>query len=490
MIIVTMKLVISLRTAMFSFAVSFCVVPLADAGTVRIYPAPDGETLSQDYTVTAEGQTVPVYVAKVAPADRARRWKAMDDKANSADYFATASFAYFDMQGPVTLTVTCPEPIQTAKVLPTSFNLKPSIQGRSMTLKLTEPRPLTIEVNGNWVSALHMFANPPETNVPAPSDPHVIYFGPGIHEVSHLVVTNDQTVYVAGGAVVRGVIRPDERYRISSYSGLRTYSPTFVLQGTNITLRGRGIVDGSRCTTHARNLIVVQGRDIALEGVILRDSSTWNIPIRRSDRVTVKNVKILGYRANSDGIDICNSRDVAVEDCFLRTLDDLIVVKTDRGQGEARRIVAKNCVLWNEVAHALSIGAELRENVEDVLFTSCDVIHDKGREWTLRVYHCDSARIRHVRFENLRIEESPRLISLWIGKAFWTRDNERGHIDDVRFKNIEALANPMRVELQGFDETHTVENVVFENVVVNGKPLAAREVKQNPFVRNVTIQAQ
>ena len=70
--------------------------------------------------------------------------------------------------------------------------------------------------------------------------------------------------------------------------------------------------------------------------------------------------------------------------------------------------------------HALSIGAELRENVDDVLFTNCDIIHDKGREWTLRIYHCDSAHISNVRFENLRIEESPRLISLWIDKASWT----------------------------------------------------------------------
>jgi len=199
--------------------------------------------------------------------------------------------------------------------------------------------------------------------------------------VKHLVVTNNQIVYVAGGAVVRGVIGPEEPFQISSYSGLRTYSPTFVLRGTNIQFRGRGIVDGSRCTTHARNLIQLEGNDIALEGVILRDSSTWNIPIRKSERVMVKNLKLLGYRANSDGIDICNSRQVTVEDCFIRTLDDLIVVKTDKGQGEAEHIVARYCVLWNEVAHALSVGAELRENVDDVLFTNCDVIHDKGREW-------------------------------------------------------------------------------------------------------------
>lgn len=39
-----------------------------------------------------------------------------------------------------------------------------------------------------------------------------------------------------------------------------------MLRGTNLTFRGRGIVDDSRCTTHARNLVSVQGRDITIEG--------------------------------------------------------------------------------------------------------------------------------------------------------------------------------------------------------------------------------
>jgi hypothetical protein len=457
-------------------------------GSVQVCPAPGDEELSKTFTAEVEGKTVPVYVAKVAPADPKQRWKAMDDKARSADYFEKASFCYFDMEGPVRVTVTCPEPIRSAKVLPSSFKITPQTADHTLSFTLETPKPITIEVNDKWVSALHLFANPPEKNEPKPGDPNVLYFGPGIHEVKHLVVTNNQIVYVAGGAVVRGVIGPEEPFQISSYSGLRTYSPTFVLRGTNIQFRGRGIVDGSRCTTHARNLIEVQGNDIVLEGVILRDSSTWNIPIRQSEQVTVQNLKLLGYRANSDGIDICNSHQVTVEDCFIRTLDDLIVVKTDKGQGEAGRIVARNCVLWNEVAHALSIGAELRENVDDVLFTNCDVIHDKGREWALRVYHCDSARISNIRFEDLRIEESPRLISLWIDKASWTRDTERGHIDGVVFRNVRATANPLHIELKGFDETHAVENVLFQNVVVNGAPLSEADVKTNSFVRNVKLQ--
>jgi len=460
----------------------------ARAGTVRIYPAPGGEDLSKDFSVTVGGRETPVYQAKVAPAEPALRWKAMDDKTHSAEYFEWGSFAYFDMVGPVTVTVNCPESIQSVRVLPSSLKIRPAIEGKSLRLDLREPRHLTIEVNGHWVRALHLFADAPESDAPKPGDSGVIYFGPGIHEVSHLVVSNNQTIYVAGGAVVRGVIRTNEPYQVSSYSGLRNYSPTFLLEGKHIQLRGRGIIDGSLCTTHARSLVQVQGQDILFEGVILRDSSTWNVPIRRSDRVTVRNLKLLGYRANSDGIDICNSRDVLVENCFIRTLDDLIVVKTDQGQGEAHRIVARNCVLWNEVAHALSVGAELRETVDDVLFTNCDVIHDRGREWTFRVFHCDSARISHVRFEDLRVEESPHLISLWIDQAVWTRDGERGHIEGVTFKKIRAAADPVRVELHGFDRTHAVENVAFEDVIVNGKPLSPVEVKTNAFVRNVNYR--
>jgi hypothetical protein len=467
----------------------FLGLTLLCAAAPTIYPAPEGEGLSHDYTVKVEGSSVPVYICKVASADRERRWKAMDDKTNSATFFETAAFAYFDAEGPVQVEVTAAEPISSAIVLPSSYGLVPRVRGKQATLDVSGPYPrqLTLEINGTWKRALHIFVNPVEKGIPTPGSPGLIYFGPGIHEVTNLVITNNQVVYVAGGAIVRGIIGPAEKFSVSSYSGLKNYAPTFSLRGTNITLRGRGIIDGSFATTHARHLVSVQGKDIALEGVILRDSSTWTVPVRQSERVQITNLKLLGYRANSDGIDICNSRDVTVRQSFIRTLDDLIVVKTDKGRGESQRILAEKCVLWNEVAHALSVGAELRENVDDVVFRDCDVIHDLGREWTLRVYHCDAARISNIRFEDLRIEESPRLISLWIDKAVWSRDSERGRIDGVVFKNIRAAADPVRLELKGFDSSHQIENVSFQDVLVNGKPLAASQITSNAFVKAVTV---
>jgi hypothetical protein len=82
----------------------------------------------------------------------------------------------------------------------------------------------------------------------------------------------------------------------------------------------------------------------------------------------------------------------------------------------------------------------------------------------------------------------PLLISLWIGKAVWTRDDARGRIDGVNFQNIRATAKPLRVELKGYDEQHLVENVLFREVRVNGQPLAVGDVKTNAFVRNVRVE--
>jgi hypothetical protein len=454
---------------------------------VTVYPAPAGEPLSRDYQVSVEGLTVPVYIAKVGPADEQRRWKAMDDKKNSADFYDLAAFASFDMRAPVQVSVTSPAAITTARILPSALQLTPLIAGRTLTFTVAKPGNLTIEINGETIRSLHLFANPPETDAPHPGTPNVIYFGPGVHEISRLVVGDNQTVYLAGGAVVRAIIKPDEPFHISGYSGLRTYTPSIELKGKNIKLRGRGIIDQGGCTTHARHMVSVRGSDITLEGVILRDASTWTLPVRQSDRIAIRNLKLLGYRANSDGIDICNSRDVTVEDCFIRTLDDLIVIKADKGQGVVQRITARRCVLWNQVAHALSVGAELRENVDDVLFTDCDLIHDTGREWALRVYHCDAATVSNVRFEKLRIEEARRLISVWIGKAVWSRDAGAGHIRGVSFTDICATTRTPRVELKGFDAGHAVEEITFRNVQVNGQPLRASAVRTNEFVSHVTV---
>lgn len=472
---------------------------------VKVYPAPAGITLSKNFQMTVNGKEVPLYLAKVPPVAQIPRLT------GSRDEFGLASYSSFDMHKDARVTVTYPEAVESVKILPTSYNIVPEIDGQQITFSVDGPSHITVEVNGDWHESLHIFANPFEENVPNPDDPNTVYFGPGIHEVSSLKVADSTTIYIAGGAYIRGVTDPDE-VQTEDRTGSLRYPPTFVLEGKNITLRGRGIIDQQTVPRAIRRYtILAQDSDeVTMEGIIIHDPSHWTIPIKRSTNVHVDNIKIIGRRGNSDGVDISSSTDVLVENSFFRTLDDLVVVKSRTDQGESKNIHVRKCVLWNELAHALSIGAEIRENISNVLFEDCDVIHDVGRETALRVYHCDDAVVSDITFRDIRVEEARRLISVWIGKTRWTKTEERGNVRNVRFENISAVSAPIdttltgfqdgsdwkpyiirdhaSMELIGYDKEHTVEGVVFDNVDLDGKKVVKEQVTINPFVSNVEFK--
>jgi len=443
-------------------------------GATKVYSAAAGEALSGRFSVAVDKQDRPVYVAKSTAI------AALAEPGTTRT--GEAAFVSFDIEGTAAVSVTVRGGAQSAKILPSGSGVTPIISGNRISFTVSRPSQLTLEVNGDWMNSLHIFANPMETDVPRADDPNVIYFGPGVHVIPPLQVGSGKTVYVADGAFVYGKLGPAQ-----------TEGPVIWLNGSNITLRGRGVIDGSLFTkaNRAGNLVKVTGSNIRVEGVVLRDSSNWNLPIVQSRQVEIDNVKILGSRDNSDGIDIINSQGVTIRDGFIRTFDDLVVVKTLFQGAESSDITVTHMVLWNELAHALSIGAEVRANVENIHFSDCNIIHDKGREWLLRIFNTDSGKVSHVTFEKIRIEESRRLLSLWIGKTKWSTDTDAGHIEDIAFRNIQSVSpedSSNAVNFTGADEQHEVRDVELVNVTVGGKPLQLGQIRQNHFVRGITVK--
>ncbi|MEP2690679.1 glycosyl hydrolase family 28 protein [Maribacter dokdonensis] len=471
---------------------------------VKVYPAPNGIQLAKTYKVAVNGLDVPVYSTKIPPSKPIPRLNPLRGE------FGKASIASFDMKGSASISIAYHAKVESVKILPSSYNIKPNFKGNIVDFQLDEPGHVTIEINGEWHESLHILANPYEENIPDPNDPNVIYFGPGIHNVSQITVTDGQTLYVAGGAYINCVV-PEIEEEIEIRGQLRK-KPTFILEGNNVSIKGRGIIDQSGIPKKERRytILALKAENVKIEGVTIFDPSHWTIPIQSSDNIHVDNIKIIGWRGNADGVDITSSRDVLVENCFMRTFDDAVVIKSFGGYGEVKNVHTRKCVVWNELAHAFSIGAEVHENISNVLFEDSDVIHDVGRETALRVYHCDDAVISDVTFDNIRIEEARRLISCWIGKTRWTETMERGHIKNVTFKNITATSAPIdttltgfqdgpdwkpysikdhaSMELIGYDKDHIVEGVVFDNVILDGKKIEVENVIINNFVKDVEVK--
>jgi len=274
---------------------------------VVTYPAPAGEALANDYEIQAGGRKVDAYVARVLdPPFAGKQW----------DYGGDYSFASFDMSGPVEVRITSKRPLNNVVIRPRSSGIQPTLKDdHTLVLTLDKPRKLSIEPDGRK-SPLLLFANPLETDVPKRGDEETIYFAPGVHKPEKIILQSDQTLYLAGGSVVKAEV---------------------LVRGNNIRIRGRGILDGSDWkwrTGPVGNLIAVRNStNVEITGITL-----------------IRNVKLCNSRVqNDDGINPCNSQDVLITDCFIRSDDDCVALKgLDFGgrNSNVERITVENSILW------------------------------------------------------------------------------------------------------------------------------------------------
>jgi hypothetical protein len=436
------------------------------------------EVPATDFTVTVNGQPICVQQARVSAQPLNQVWPGYQRPLEQTEL---ASFASWDMRGPVEVVVGSARPVREVRVRPRSSGIAPGVEGNTLRFTLARPGQFTVEVNGAH-RALHLFANPPEENVPDPRDPNVRYFGPGVHCPGRITLVSHQTVYLAAGAVVYGSIVAEK--------------------ADQIAVCGRGILDGGKFDrADAHGLINTFGcNQVTIEGIILRDPNMWAIVPVCCRHVHIRNVKLIGlWRYNADGIDFVNSQHGCVEDSFVRSFDDSIVFKGLPGWAHfpcnlepVTDIQVRRCVIWNDWGRALEIGAEtVASEISDLRLEDCDLIHTT--HVAMDVQNRDRARCHNLLFRNIRVEldddltrpvyqERPgqvsavdpaerhvaALIVLEIIASAWSRDSMRGRIEEIHFKDIEVQAwRTPPSALRGFDAAHPVRNVLLENLRIN-----------------------
>ena len=457
--------------------------PTAEVAT---YQAPARVTPSPDYRVQAAGHEVFVHGT---PA------------------FSLAAFAF---SGEAEVAVTVQSPIRKVVIRPTVLAVAPLVEGGVIRFRLGRPCHLSIEVNDDLKRPLFLFADPPETDVPQPGDANVRYFAGGkVHEVGEIRLHDRETLYLAGGAVVRGVVRGE------GIAGARVL--------------GRGILDATERTTKAQMVALTNCRNVEFNGPIILGSYGWTLVPKQCEDIRFVNLKVLSWRDNDDGLDVVSSRRVSVDNCFFRTKDDCIAVKAQGGRSfgyeiagdvstgqaaaapadrfDVRDLQVRNSVLWNaEWGSALEIGYELRAaRVHDIRFEDCDIIREQ-RGAAISIHNGDYATVENVRFENIRVEDATgKLVDLHLGLSIYSADcprefsrsnpqrksppgggpwlrlsaeqlaayaKGRGQIRHIHFRNIAVSAAQMPPSvIYGYGAGHEVSGVTFENVTYRGRAL-------------------
>jgi len=96
-----------------------------------------------------------------------------------------------DFSGVVDVSITYNKGnIESARVRPLSYGITAVIKKNTITFSLSQPRNLSVEVNGDIFHNLQLFANSIEATRPKSTDPNVIYYGPGGDMVVQLDFTS------------------------------------------------------------------------------------------------------------------------------------------------------------------------------------------------------------------------------------------------------------------------------------------------------------
>ncbi|MDO5567406.1 MAG: DUF1080 domain-containing protein, partial [Planctomycetia bacterium] len=238
----------------------------------------------------------------------------------------------------------------------------------------------------------------------------------------------------------------------------------------------------------------------------------WTVVPRNCEDVVIDNIKICGGRVmNDDGINPCNSRRVAIRNCFIRSDDDCIAVKgLESEYGDCEDITVENCVFWCDRARIALLGHESRAAyMRRILFRNCDVIHSQERNFVFEPG--EKMNLEEVLFENIRIESSStnaldaaqvaakdgkkvdkKPHSLFVIRPavnMWMRTKAPGAVHDITLRDITVTGKPIDrdVIVSGFDAEHMADLVVFENIVVNGKTLNAQDkcVQIGDFTKSI-----
>ena len=397
-----------------------------------------------------------------------------------SDWFTTETYTEiqqevhivnFSCESQILITLKVREHVNSVNIRPKSRDVKYIIEGNIVRFSLPGPDKLYIEVNE--LPPLCLFANPVETFIPDSTATNVRYFGPGEHHPGMMTLEDNEILYIAGGAVVYGGIR--------------------INNASNVKVLGRGILDGE--FKHPRMVVPKNSSNIEFNGIMIRNGVSWTNTIINCKDVLFKDIKVISFGPGGDGINPLGTQNMEISNCFLRCTDDCIAIKSPDSTYVVRDITVKdNTMIGYAFSDGITIGFETNGPVvEDVVVSNCDILLARGGSrvdgHSAFSIICDGpATIRNILYEDIRVEEEVfKLFELHITDGTKYGVNPPGHIQDIYLKDIQ-WSSERPIILKGFDETHRVRNITFENCSIKGEVLdhARSDIFEiNEFVENV-----
>jgi hypothetical protein len=418
--------------------------------------------------------------------------------------------------GPVQVTVTklFGSQAHDVQITPKRYGiLIDAFDGRSVTFTLDHPEYVSVrfvcddntDEYNNIKNGLMIFADLPEENPPKPGDPGVavygkdsdlaeagtIYFEPGLYNLfdrlpdGRLILHDDQSIYIAGGAYVYGTL-----------FGAGTH---------NVMIRGRGVLSGgmhefhydgmqqlAEFTSYNTLLNARRGSRHTIEGITLIESVNHTLVV--PERSLVKDVKFISWACNNDGLRADDGS--VIDHVFMKLCDDYFYA--------TQKILIKRSVLWpmfNGGILQLGWGANTAGGTR---FMHNEIINPEW-DWigsntgVVASQIKPGADLSGLLFENVHIQGNINALAhldfaLVPGRQYrW-----EGSIHDFTFRNVEVDGRQIWYSSRGWDDYERLEwqldgdyNINPENPAIGGKSILRgmeNDQGEKVWVENITFE--
>lgn len=294
------------------------------------------------------------------------------------------------------------------------------------------------------------------------------------------------------GPLTRGVQGPDGRYvggKTILYKWCADETP---LEERHLT---------KEAPARPQTVNFMNCKNILLEDITIHNSPFWCIHPVFCTNMTMRRVTMDSHMGNNDGCDPECTTDMLFEECVFDTGDDCIAIKSGR-DADGRRwatpssnIIVRNCKMAD--GHGgVAIGSEISGGFKNLWVENCEmdsphlerVIRIKSNPMrggtvsninvrNVSVGECNLAvlgiELVYARtytgpypldFRDITIENVTSHKSRYVIHVDGTDDTVGVHNITLRNCNIDGVTNPELSHIVG------AENVVFDNVIVNGEP--------------------
>jgi len=335
-----------------------------------------------------------------------------------------------------------------------------------------------------------------------------VRLGPGTFLSGSVYLKSRVTLQLDKGARLLGSPRIDDYVDTQSlaagHPGTKQRVATALVVAQNIehvAIRGQGTIDGNgthfrdKSKRRPKNLMLVDCRDVTVEGVRMEAAGSWMQHYRNCDRLTIRGIHVFNHVSyNNDGLDLDGCHDVVIADCVIDSDDDAVVLKS-LSQRPCRNVTVSNCTISSH-CNAIMLGTESGGGFQNITVRDCRVFSPRHAQVTygkqrglagIALEIVDGGRMDAVRVSNIQIEGVTTPIFLRLGdrgRTFGagTARPPVGTLQNVSLSQITATGvSPTGCSITGLPD-HPVQNVSLTDIrlTFEGNGVAAHAVEKVP----------